>query len=58
MDPMRATRDVIGPLLIGLLGMIVLPAATAWGVTRYITAPVDEDFLCESAEFLGPDSQR
>ncbi len=45
---MRATKDVIGPLTVGLLGMIVLPAVALWGTARFVTLPIDGDFLCES----------
>ena len=49
---MRATKDVIAPLTVGLLGMVVLPAAALWGITRIVTLPIDGDFLCESTSFL------
>lgn len=45
---MRATNDVILPLVVGLSGMIVLPAAALWGLQRAVTLPMDGDFLCES----------
>ncbi|PIL24929.1 hypothetical protein GSI_12816 [Ganoderma sinense ZZ0214-1] len=45
LDPMRATKDVILPLIAGLTGMIVLPAAALWGLQRAVTLPMDGDFL-------------
>ncbi|RPD64449.1 hypothetical protein L226DRAFT_484485 [Lentinus tigrinus ALCF2SS1-7] len=45
LDPVRATKDVIGPLIAGLLGMIVLPAAILWGIMHFVTIPIDGDFL-------------
>ncbi|KAI0682125.1 hypothetical protein C8T65DRAFT_625163 [Cerioporus squamosus] len=45
LDPVRATKDVIAPLVVGLLGMIVLPAAVLWGLMRFVNIPVDGDFL-------------
>ena len=53
LDPVRATRDVIAPLIVGLLGMIVLPAAVLWGVLRFVSIPVDGDFLCEFTVWCG-----
>ncbi len=44
---MRATKEVIAPLVVGMSGMIVLPAAILWGLMRLVTIPVDGDFLCE-----------
>ncbi|KAI1796687.1 hypothetical protein LXA43DRAFT_986618 [Ganoderma leucocontextum] len=45
LDPMRATNDFILPLVAGLSGMIVLPAAALWGLQRAVTLPMDGDFL-------------
>ncbi|TBU39775.1 hypothetical protein BD309DRAFT_1083198 [Dichomitus squalens] len=45
LDPVRATKDVIAPLTLGLSGMIVLPAVVLWGLQRVVTLPLDGDFL-------------
>ncbi|KAI0358245.1 hypothetical protein OH77DRAFT_1475139 [Trametes cingulata] len=45
MDPIRATTEVIAPISAGLLGMIILPAAGTWAVTRLVSLPVEGDFL-------------
>ena len=51
-DPVRATKYVIGPLIVGLLGMILLPPAVLWCITRVVTLPMDGDFLCEHSCLL------
>ncbi|KAI0642432.1 hypothetical protein C8Q79DRAFT_917921 [Trametes meyenii] len=45
MDPINATREVIAPISIGLLGMIILPAACVWAATHLVPLPIDGDFL-------------
>ncbi|KAI0085732.1 hypothetical protein BDY19DRAFT_964078 [Irpex rosettiformis] len=45
LDPIAATKDVIGPLVVGLLGMVVLPPAILWGIFRAFRLDVDEHIL-------------
>ncbi|CDO76301.1 hypothetical protein BN946_scf184917.g17 [Trametes cinnabarina] len=45
LDPVRATTEVILPIGSGLLGMIVLPAACLWAVTKLVSIPLDGHFL-------------
>ncbi|KZT09822.1 uncharacterized protein LAESUDRAFT_694262 [Laetiporus sulphureus 93-53] len=44
-DVFRATREVIGPTIIALLGMIFLPAGMLWGVRKLLLLPIADDFL-------------
>ncbi|PCH44456.1 hypothetical protein WOLCODRAFT_90853 [Wolfiporia cocos MD-104 SS10] len=44
-DPIKATKEVIAPVMTGLLGMIFLPAGLLWGVHRALSLPLPDDFL-------------
>ncbi|KAG5654209.1 hypothetical protein H0H81_006242 [Sphagnurus paluster] len=45
-DPMQATREVIGPVVGGLLGMIILPGAVFRAVQHFFPQmPVDDKFI-------------
>ncbi|OBZ73915.1 ERAD-associated E3 ubiquitin-protein ligase doa10 [Grifola frondosa] len=44
-DPVKATKEVIAPLLVGLVGMILLPPAMVWSLCKLVTLPVDGSFL-------------
>lgn len=47
-DPVTATKEVIGPLTGGLLGMILLPGAV-FRTLQYLLPqmPVDNKFVCK-----------
>lgn len=44
-DPKQATKEVIIPLVVGLLGMLVLPAATVWGLREFFDLPLSPKFM-------------
>lgn len=44
-DPKQATKEVIIPLVVGLLGMLVLPAATVWGLQEFLDLPSSPKFM-------------
>ncbi|KAF9460561.1 hypothetical protein BDZ94DRAFT_1197761 [Collybia nuda] len=45
-DPMQATREVIGPVTGGLLGMIIFPGVVFQAVQYFLpTLPVDDKFI-------------
>ncbi|OCH96342.1 hypothetical protein OBBRIDRAFT_816012 [Obba rivulosa] len=44
-DPIRATKEVIAPVAVGLLGMVVLPAAALWGMRKVLPLPLESDAL-------------
>jgi len=44
-DPWKATKEVIAPLAAGLLAIILLPAASVWGVRRLFPLLIDDGFL-------------
>ncbi|OAX41033.1 hypothetical protein K503DRAFT_713394 [Rhizopogon vinicolor AM-OR11-026] len=44
-DPKQATKEVIIPLVTGLLGMLVLPAAAAWGLREFFDLPLSPKFM-------------
>ncbi|GJE91239.1 hypothetical protein PsYK624_073880 [Phanerochaete sordida] len=44
-DPVKATREVIAPLTVGLLGMILLPPAVVWAALKASGLQVNEKLL-------------
>lgn len=44
-DPKQATKEVIMPLVAGLLGMLVLPAAAVWGLREFFDLPLSPKFM-------------
>jgi hypothetical protein len=46
-DPKQATKEVIIPLVTGLLGMLVLPAAAVWGIREFFDLPLSPKFMCK-----------
>lgn len=50
-DPVTATKEVIGPLTVGLAAMILIPGL-AFRATRHFVPfiPMDDKFLCESID--------
>ncbi|KAG1811581.1 hypothetical protein EV424DRAFT_1570387 [Suillus variegatus] len=44
-DPKQATKEVIIPLVAGLLGMLVLPAAAVWGLRKFFDLPLSPKFM-------------
>ncbi|KAG1839691.1 hypothetical protein F4604DRAFT_1835027 [Suillus subluteus] len=44
-DPKQATKEVIIPLVVGLLGMLVLPAAAVWGLREFFDLPLSSKFM-------------
>lgn len=44
-DPKQATKEVIMPLVFGLLGMLVLPAAAVWGLREFFDLPLSPKFM-------------
>lgn len=44
-DPKQATKEVIIPLVTGLLGMLVLPAAAVWGIREFFDLPLSPKFM-------------
>ncbi|KIK49077.1 hypothetical protein CY34DRAFT_797462 [Suillus luteus UH-Slu-Lm8-n1] len=44
-DPKQATKEVIMPLVVGLLGMLVLPAAAVWGLREFFDLPLSPKFM-------------
>ncbi|KAG2142827.1 uncharacterized protein EDB93DRAFT_1241500 [Suillus bovinus] len=44
-DPKQATKEVIIPLIAGLLGMLVLPAAAVWGLREFFDLPSSPKFM-------------
>lgn len=44
-DPKQATKEVIIPLVVGLLGMLVLPAAAVWGLREFFDLPLSPKFM-------------
>lgn len=44
-DPIKATKEVIGPLTVGLLGMILLPPTAVWAALRITGLKMDETFI-------------
>lgn len=44
-DPKQATKKVIVPLVVGLLGMLVLPAAVVWGLREFFNLPLSPKFM-------------
>ncbi|KAG1738893.1 uncharacterized protein EDB91DRAFT_1137224 [Suillus paluster] len=44
-DPKQATREVIIPLVVGLFGMLVLPAAAVWGLREFFDLPLNPKFM-------------
>lgn len=47
-DPFRATRYVIAPLTVGLLGMLLFPAGALYGLRKLFNLQLADDFLCKS----------
>jgi len=46
-DPIMATKEVIAPLVGGLLGMILFPGAMFRAVQHYLPQfPLDNRFIC------------
>ncbi|OSX64112.1 hypothetical protein POSPLADRAFT_1138372, partial [Postia placenta MAD-698-R-SB12] len=45
LDPFRATKEIIAPITIGLLGMLLLPAGILYGIRQVFSLPVPDDFL-------------
>ncbi|EGN95092.1 hypothetical protein SERLA73DRAFT_61388 [Serpula lacrymans var. lacrymans S7.3] len=43
-DPLTATKEVIGPLTGGFLGMVLLPAAMVWAARHFLALPIDNKF--------------
>jgi hypothetical protein len=37
------------PLVAGLLGMLVLPAAAVWGLREFFDLPLSPKFMCKSS---------
>lgn len=46
-DPIRATKEVIAPVTVGLLGMVVLPAVGLWSIRKLLPLPFENDALRE-----------
>lgn len=44
-DPKQATKEVIIPLIGGLLGMLFLPAAAVWGLREFLNLPLSPKFM-------------
>lgn len=44
-DPKQATKEVIMPLVVGLFGMLVLPAAVVWGLREFFDLPLSPKFM-------------
>lgn len=54
-DPITATKEVIAPLVAGLLGMIVVPAALfKLAHMLFPSADWDGKFICESIKLISP----
>jgi len=44
-DPVHATKEVIAPLVGGLIAMIFVPPVIIWALRRILPLPLDDNFL-------------
>ena len=45
-DPIKATKEVIAPLTVGLIGMILLPPGAVWLGLKLTGIRANEKLLC------------
>ncbi|KAG5640450.1 hypothetical protein DXG03_008621 [Asterophora parasitica] len=56
-DPVQATREVIGPVVGGLLGMIIFPGAVFRAMQYFLPhMPLDDKFICKELTISSLDS--